>query len=266
MLFIGHPNRFEYAQFNIRTQARPHFFARDMKFTAIASVAASSLVAANDPSPTWISWVGWKATNANDVITRMTAKTIAQGKPENPGATTSIWFGTQTHDGSGALLQPILPAIGQTPPSYERWAIFSEVFDWTNEMDHQSNHVYVNAGDVLVGEIRLVDAAQRTYRVSAQIENRSSTLSALNYTLLPQQTDPEQAAYFVIEHSVPDCSYLPASGGQPFFDIELEVNGKVVENVISQFSASMSNPNDGNCNCEWVTDAENGFINVTWGN
>ena len=75
------------------------------KFT-VALFFIASTVSANDPPGVWVKW---SAPNPDtDVITRMVAKTVVQGLPNKGGGYTAIWFGTQTKNGDGALLQPII--------------------------------------------------------------------------------------------------------------------------------------------------------------
>lgn len=232
--------------------------------TAVVCILAAVPAAANDPSDSWLSYVVWKAPNPDtDVITRMSAKTVVQGIPKRGGSFTAIWFGTQTKHGDGALLQPILPALQRV--EQPGWSIFSEVFDWTDQSNHNSEvAIAVAPGDVVVGEIELINNATRTYKVSAHLDKPNAQVASKTYSLLPGQKDPESAAYFVIEHGVEYCDQLPSSGGAPFYDIQLELNGEPVKDIVAQFSKSIAQTQSG-CPTKWVTDASTGYINVTWG-
>eukprot|EP00966_Prymnesium_polylepis_P086101 1992823-Prymnesium_polylepis.1 len=59
---------------------------------------------AGDPSRGWLSYAIFEA-NATDIITSLSATMSVPDKPLHGGAEPAFWFGVQTHDGDGALVQ-----------------------------------------------------------------------------------------------------------------------------------------------------------------
>lgn len=91
-------------------------------WTARSAIRTNSSVGAGaDPSTSWLSYAVFEA---GAIITQMNATVVVPSDPTEVGADPSFWFGLQTADGTGALIQPIL-AWEQTYPN--AWSIFHEV-------------------------------------------------------------------------------------------------------------------------------------------
>lgn len=208
-----------------------------MKFfvpTAAAGLAAltacattRSTVLADDPSPGWLSYVTY--TDPQD--RRITALNTTWNVPSKPKSmygsnAPGWWFGIQTKDGDGALVQPIL-AWGYQGDVY---TIFDACFDWTDESWHTSEDSYtVQPGDTISSSItyREEDNSYDMYIVSQQTGKSVS----MNYKIQEEQHKNESQAYFVLEHQPSHCSAYPASGECTFSNIYLEVDGEEVKDV-----------------------------------
>ena len=142
-------------------------------------------------------------------------------EPTHRGAEPAFWFGVQTHDGDGALVQPI-----QAKFLDGRWEMFHEIFDWTTGRDSASSHFAVPAGDSVW--------AQVTYRASDNsydmdmLSQKTGKRVTFNYQLQKRQHATEATAYFVLEHQPRSCDELPPNGLVTWSNITVEVNNKKV--------------------------------------
>lgn len=132
------------------------------------------------------------------------------------------WFGIQTTEGDGALIQPIL-AYGYQGSVY---SIFNGVFDWTDASWHTSREVEtVNPGDVITSSIVFEEASNAyTMRISTPATKEITT----TYAIQRRQTAPETTVYFVLEHQPITCAAYPTNGQCQFSQIYIEVEGKPV--------------------------------------
>lgn len=153
----------------------------------------------------------------------------------------SFWFGLQTHEGTGALIQPVL-AWGQAP-YFDAYEMFLEVFDWRihqpttkDKREPLKSTIYgnwstptVQPGDILTQSV-IYREATNSYDMYISSKNDPRKSLYMNYTLDEAQTATESTAYIVLEvpSGHPPCSSLPSSGGVTFSNIVIEVDGKRV--------------------------------------
>ena len=143
--------------------------------------------------------------------------------PSNPlrlGSDPSFWYGLQTANGTGALIQPVLAWSQSSLGSY---SIFHEVYDWNNRRDYRSPETYdVPEGDILTQSVtyRAEDNSYDMYIASSMTGKSISW----NYQLQTSQTVPESTAFVVVEHQPHSCDMFPASGGITFFDVTVDVD------------------------------------------
>ena len=205
-------------------------------FAAVASLSSLALASANDPSGGWLSYVTY--TDPQD--RRITALNTTWNVPSRP---TSLfgsnapgwWFGIQTADGDGALVQPIL-AWGYQGAEY---SIFDACFDWTDQSWHTSDDIFtVQPEDTLTSSI-IYREEDNSYDMYIASENTGKSVS-MNYKIQSEQHKNESQAYFVLEHQPTHCAALPGSGVCTFSNIVLEVDGEIVEDVA--WEAKQENP------------------------
>jgi len=204
---------------------------------AAASLGAlAGTCVANDPSGGWLSYVTY--TDPQDRrITALNTTWNVPSKPESLMGSNAPgwWFGIQTKDGDGALIQPIL-AWGYEG---DRYTIFDACFDWTDGSWHTSEDSYtVQPGDTVSSSItyREEDNSYDMYIVSHQTGKSVS----MNYQIQDAQHKNESQAYFVLEHQPNRCSAYPSSGLCTFENIYLEVDGEEVSDVA--WEAKQENP------------------------
>ena len=217
---------------------------------------ASSFAAvclADDPADSWLSYAVFQA-DANAKITQLnTTWTV----PSNPASSFGSnapgwWFGVQTADGAGALIQPIL-AYGYQGNVY---SIFNGVFDWNDESWHTSPEVYtVQPGDKITSSV-VYHAEDNSYDMIIASGSQSITT---NYQILAAQGEKtESVGYFVLEHQPLFCSAYPTDGECTFENITVEVDNKPVVSPV--WKAQQQNPK---CNsAATVVDAST--IRFTW--
>ena len=129
------------------------------------------------------------------------------------------WFGVQTADGNGALVQPIL-AFADGDPVY---TIFNGVYDWNDQSWHQFSDTQVAPGNTIVASLWRSAGDLYTRKISCVESGWSSTDS---YQIVNSQV--EAVAYFVLEHQPDSCDAYPADGTMTFEKIYMEVEGKPV--------------------------------------
>jgi len=193
------------------------------------SVVSALLVAqsiAGDPSSGWLSYAEYRAPNEG-IITAMNVTWEVPSEPSRHGGSPAFWFGTQTSNGNGALIQPILKWESS------RYNIFHEIFDWTWSPfphDEQGKRVRVQPGDSISSTLtyRPEDQSYDMFMASAQL----GTSLTYNYKLKKRQKKTESVAYFVLEHQPSRCDEFPPNGQITFTDISVEVNGELVESPV----------------------------------
>lgn len=120
-----------------------------MRLSCCLALALLQSAVAPDPSGGWLSYAIFEAA-PTDIITTLSATMSVPDEPTQGGAEPAFWFGVQTHDGDGALVQPI-----QAKYIDGRWEMFHEIFDWTTGRDSTSSHFHahfaVPAGDSVWG-------------------------------------------------------------------------------------------------------------------
>jgi hypothetical protein len=199
-----------------------------MSIVPVAAVLGfSSLVCADDPSPGWLSYAAYTDPQHRRITALNTTWTVPSRPKSMFGSNApGWWFGIQTADGDGALVQPIL-AWGYQGDSY---SIFDACFDWTDRSWHTSEGLEtVEPGDVITSSI-LYKAQDNSYDMFIQSGNTGKSVS-MNYKIQGRQHKNESQAYFVLEHQPSHCSAYPTSGICTFENIYLEVDGEEVENV-----------------------------------
>lgn len=207
----------------------------------------------DDPAGSWLSYASYAA-DSKSTITALNTTWVVPSLPSTPYGSNAPgwWFGIQTADGNGALIQPIL-AYGYTNPN--GYTIFNGVFDWTDGSWHTSNEKYnVNPGDVITSSVTK-DAGRNSFTmvISANGQSISTT-----YDILDEQSETESVAYFVLEHQPNSCSAYPTNGKCTFKDIVVEVDGEVVENP--EWSAQQEQPA---CDSKAIV-VDSSTIEFTW--
>ena len=207
------------------------------------------LALSNDPSGGWLSYAVYNAPNTTDVITRMSATQIVPPTPKNNGGSPAFWFGLQTDNGDGALVQPIMSKwLGDS------FYMFQEIFDWTSFNDHQTTPIKVSEGDIIQAEVTFVKESN-TYKMTMNSSGTKET-STYEYQLL--QTKTESQAYFVLEHQPNNCNELPPNGMVSWTNIEIDVNYEKV-----QSPTFLSQEESPKCGSKAIV-VDSSTVNITW--
>ena len=193
---------------------------------ALAVLSFGCLVAptfADDPASSWLSYISYQAegkvtmVNATWTVPPLPKESFGSNAP-------GWWFGIQTKDGNGALIQPIL-AYGYQGPVY---TMFNGVFDWTDASWHTSwEKDTVDPGDTLVSSISLVGDREYEMKITSTKSGKTITTP---YKLEDGQSEEETVVYFVLEHQPDTCAAYPANGECTFSNVYVEVEGKLVAN------------------------------------
>eukprot|EP00729_Bicosta_minor_P007264 gene7264-33170_t len=174
-------------------------------------------------------------------------------KPEIPFGSNAPgwWFGVQTAEGDGALIQPIL-AYGYKGAEY---SIFNGVFDWTDGSWRTSPEVYtVQPGSFITSSVIFNGVEANSYTMI--ITDGTQTITT-PYRIEAAQHKNESTAYFVLEHQPNNCKAYPKDGECTFESIYMEVDGKP---VTPTWTAAQERP-ACNSKCE-VVDSKT--IKFTW--
>ena len=101
-----------------------------------------AVTSAGDPSDGWLSYAEYKAPPTSK-ITFLNMSWVVPEHPEKSFGSNAPgwWFGVQTDDGNGALIQPILAWDYQG----SSFSIFNAVFDWNDQVPplkptHKTTH------------------------------------------------------------------------------------------------------------------------------
>jgi len=169
-----------------------------------------------DPYSSWMSFVKLKT---NGSITLVTANWEVPKKPARKGASDpSWWYGLQTADGLGALLQPVLLWNDHEYGADGRYEIFNAVMDWSQNCSwNTQGNTVVQPGDVIKSSIRTTGTS-RDYVLS--IGSNRDTPQTMHYRL--SQTSPETVLYFVMEHQASQCDQYPSDGALAFSDVYVD--------------------------------------------
>lgn len=214
---------------------------------AFAPVSVSAVK--NDPSGGWLTFADFQAESGGR-ITYMNATWTVPSNPKSNGGSPALWFGTQTAEGDGALVQPILKWLGNG------WYIFHEIFDWTDRHDQQGPKTRVEPGDSIFASL--------TYRSKSNSYDMFMTSAKLgkeltyNYKIEKKQTKVESRAFFVLEHQPFSCRELPSNGEITFTDINLQVDGGHVENA--KWVAKQESPKCGSK----TTVVDSKTVRISW--
>jgi len=179
------------------------------------------MVHAQDPAGSWLSYAA-ATQGANAKITALNCSWVV---PKDPIQLTGSnapgwWYGVQTANGRGALIQPILAWADGAP----RWTIFNGVFDWNDGSWHQSRQITVKSGAKIAASV-VYDASDKRYVMTISDTSTGQTIST-PYMEHPGQI--ESVAYFVLEHQPRSCRAYPPDGQMSFTNIVMEVDGKKV--------------------------------------
>jgi len=163
------------------------------------------------------------------------------------------WYGIQTNNGDGALIQPIL-AYGYEGPVY---TMFNGVFDWTDQSWHTSPQKYtVKPGDTMISSITYVPQ-NNSYTMYIKSKDTGKSVTT-NYKVEKAQKGLEDTAYFVLEHQPAECKAYPKNGVCTFENIYLEVDNNPVKLIA--WEAKQENPA---CDSK-TTIIDSNTIKFTW--
>ena len=153
----------------------------------LAILATAAL--GNDPASSWLSYAAWTNPSGTPITYINATWTVPQNPALRFGSNApGFWYGIQTADGDGALIQPIL-AYGYRGAKY---SIFNGCFDWTDASWHTSEEVYtVEPGDLITSSITF-DKDERAYTMLIASGGKTITTK---YALKDKQTKPETTAY-----------------------------------------------------------------------
>jgi len=201
-----------------------------MKLRVVHALAAAlHLTHAQDPSSSWLSYARWDAAG-DGIITELNCSWIVPSFPKTARGSNAPgwWFGVQTKEGDGALIQPIL-AYGYNGNTY---TMFNGVFDWTDRSWHTSPEKYtVKPGDKLTSSIKYNqpggDQSSPSYTMVISSSQLGKSIST-TYELSSRQKGTEQTAYFVLEHQPRTCAAYPTNGVATFRNISIAVDHELV--------------------------------------
>lgn len=211
---------------------------------------AALCVSAADPSEGWLSYAVFEAA-ATDTITALSATLTVPSKVKGFGSDPAFWFGVQTHDGDGALVQPI-----QAKWLDGNWHMFHEIFDWTTMRDSATAHYTVPPGDSVWAQVTYKQD-DNSYDMD-MVSSSTGQRVRFNYKLNARQNATESTAYFVLEHQPSKCGQLPPNGIVTWSNISVQVNGAVVSSP--KFQARQERPVCGS-RAEIVSPS---VITLTW--
>jgi hypothetical protein len=203
---------------------------------------------ASDPAGSWLAYAAWTNPKGTPITYINTTWTVPQDPAVKFGSNApGFWYGIQTSDGDGALIQPIL-AYGYRGAKY---SIFNACFDWTDSSWTTSDEVYTVApGDLITSSITYAPS-ERAYTMVISSANLGKTITT-KYALKAAQTKPETTAYFVVEHQPAWCRAYPSSG-VAFQQIHVEVDNALVP--APAWKAALERPKCG-CKATVVTPQE----------
>jgi len=189
---------------------------------SVLVISFSVQALAGDPADSWLSYAAYSAgPNATITMLNATWKVPSMPKTLSGSNAPGWWFGVQSADGNGALIQPIL-AFADGPPVY---TIFNGVYDWNDGSWYQSDSAQVNPGQTIYGSV-LFTRATNTYTMLIGCKETGWSVTS---TKKVRQGQVESVAYFVVEHQPDTCAAYPADGEMTFTNIYMEVEGAAVK-------------------------------------
>eukprot|EP00009_Paramoeba_aestuarina_P003433 CAMPEP_0201521770 /NCGR_PEP_ID=MMETSP0161_2-20130828/16148_1 /ASSEMBLY_ACC=CAM_ASM_000251 /TAXON_ID=180227 /ORGANISM="Neoparamoeba aestuarina, Strain SoJaBio B1-5/56/2" /LENGTH=189 /DNA_ID=CAMNT_0047920471 /DNA_START=186 /DNA_END=755 /DNA_ORIENTATION=- len=182
---------------------------------------------------------------------------VVPDEPRVPnGADPAFWFGVQTADGNGALVQPIMAQWLGLVGECHCYKMFQEIFDWTNEHNEDSPKELISPGEQIKASITYI-ADSNSYIMN--MTSSSGKVSNFHYQLLDAQKETESVAYFVLEHRPPNsCNQFPSNGIVSWRNIHVEVNGVAVPDA--EWVAKQEKPACGSV----ATVINSTAIDITW--
>ena len=217
-------------------------------------IGVAALASAGDPSDGWLSYAEFKAPPTSK-ITFINMSWVVPEHPERSFGSNAPgwWFGVQTADGNGALIQPILAWDYQGAS----FSIFNAVFDWNDQSWHPFNYQKVAPGEEIVSSLTY-KADDNSYDMFIGVSGDSKRDLRNNYKIEREQgSTTEATAYIVLEHQPSSCKAYPPSGNVTFAGIHVEVDGKP---VVAQWQAKQENPACGSQTT--VIDAST--VSISW--
>lgn len=167
----------------------------------------------------WLSYAQYKADGGARITALNTTWTVPANPAVNFGSNApGWWFGIQTADGAGALIQPIL-AWGYQG---NEWDIFNGVYDWNKGAKSwtTSDSCTVQPGDLITSSVTLAPGTS-TYTMAISTEACGEI--TMDKIVDNNSGQNESVAYFVLEHQPLTCKAYPADGSMSFENIYLEV-------------------------------------------
>ena len=226
-----------------------------MKYIAILLfLGLAALASAGDPSDGWLSYAVYKAP-ATSKITSLNMSWVVPDHPKSLFGSNAPgwWFGIQTADGNGALIQPILAWDYQG----SSFSIFNAVFDWNDQSWHPFDYQKVLPGEEIISSVTY-KSDDNSYDMFIGVSGDSKRDLHNNYKIEREQgTTTESTAYIVLEHQPSSCKAYPPSGNVTFSGIHVEVDGTP---VVAQWQAQQENPACGSK--ATVIDAST--VAITW--
>jgi len=187
----------------------------------IVSFIVLGMVSAQDPSNSWLSYAAATGGSSAKITALNTTWKVPQDPVQKSGSNApGWWFGVQTANGRGALIQPILAWADGSP----QWTIFNGVFDWNDQSWHQSRQIVVSPGDTITSSVIYDASGKRFVMWIASKESGKSVTTPYK----EHAGQIESVAYFVLEHAPNSCKAYPPDGELTFTNIVMEVDGKVI--------------------------------------
>lgn len=243
-------------------------FQRLLLLLVVLAVSTDVAFSYGDPSHGWLSYAKYKTPKSTDIITRLKATMVTPNNPASPGGRPAFWFGLQTAEGNGALVQPILAKWRRAKKG---WFMFQEVFDWSmfkKEDDNpyfrhkwrglynkQTHHIQIFPGDIVTAEVWYVKSTN-SYKMTM---SSSGTTEKSNYVYQLPHAETLSQAYFVLEHQPANCNEYPDPGKISFTDIEMDINGQPIEDPLKLFVAEDKKPA-----CGSKAIVEDDRVTITW--
>lgn len=222
--------------------------------TIVFFLGLAALASAGDPSGGWLSYAEYKAPPTSK-ITFINMSWVVPEHPERSFGSNAPgwWFGVQTADGNGALIQPILAWEYQGAS----FSIFNAVFDWNDQSWHPFDYQKVLPGEQIVSSLTY-KADDNSYDMFIGVSGDSKRDLHNNYKIeRAQGSATESTAYIVLEHQPSSCKAYPPSGNVTFADIHVEVDGKP---VVAQWQAQQENPA---CNSKAAV-IDGSTVSISW--
>lgn len=185
--------------------------------------------AAKDPASSWLSYAGYTDPDGGRITALSCSWTVPSLPTQSYGSNApGWWFGIQTAEGDGMLIQPIL-AYGYEGNDY---SIFNGVYDWNKRLGSwwTSSVGGVQPGDRVNSYLKLIPGeggAADAYEMYVGVEGAFEVKSTREVDA--SQSGNEAWAMFVLEHQPESCAAYPPDGAFTFENIYLEVEFEPVD-------------------------------------